>query len=402
VRSPLRLILALAVAALGLALAATAAAAPSKLRLEQALASSGIPTQAQSAIVVDLTTGNVVYAKNGGKPRRPASNEKLPVSVAALYRLGPDFRFRTHVLGSGTRRGHVWHGNLVLRGAGDPTLGTRQLRALATQIRQRGIARVQGRVIVDATHYDDLRTAPGWYAGHSAYSAPLSALVVNSARIDGEFSRRPEVSAGVLFRRLLAGQGITVTGSDGSGRVRVGARLLATVDSPPLAEIVERINRYSDNFYAEMLLKELAAQAHGFGTTAQGAQEVVGVMAELGVPLEGVRIADGSGLSPNNRLTAQALASLLVATRTDPAVREPFLRSLPVAGRSGTLAWRMRGTPAHGAVAAKTGTTRYASTLSGYAGGRYAFSILMNGTPVSHWSGRAGQDRFATVLANTR
>jgi D-alanyl-D-alanine carboxypeptidase/D-alanyl-D-alanine-endopeptidase (penicillin-binding protein 4) len=115
--------------------------------------------------------------------------------------------------------------------------------------------------------------------------------------------------------------------------------------------------------------------------------------------MAGVRIADGSGLSSLNRLTVAALVAILEAAWTDPTVRRPFLAALPVAGLSGTLSDRMRRPPARGNVAAKTGTTREASGLSGFVRSRYAFAVLQNGNPISYWWARVAQDRFATVLA---
>jgi D-alanyl-D-alanine carboxypeptidase/D-alanyl-D-alanine-endopeptidase (penicillin-binding protein 4) len=122
-------------------------------------------------------------------------------------------------------------------------------------------------------------------------------------------------------------------------------------------------------------------------------------LAAAGVPLAGVRIVDGSGLSRLDRLTVAALVAILEAAWNDPSVRRPFFSALPVAGLSGTLSDRMRRPPARGNVAAKTGTTREASALAGYARGRYAFAVLQNGDPVSSWWARVAQDRFATVLA---
>ena len=221
---------------LSLALAGAASAAPSKQRLEKALAGSGVPLQGRSIVVVDTRNGAVVYARNPKRPLRPASNEKLPVSIAALRRLGPGFRFETEVLGAGVLRGNVWRGNLVLKGSGDPTLSSRDLAILAGQIRARGITRVQGRVIADETRYDDVRVAPGWKSSYSGrYCPPLSALVVDQGRIKGRVSRRPAVSAAVLFRKQLAARGVKVTGPDGAGRARPSARPLARVQSPPLA-----------------------------------------------------------------------------------------------------------------------------------------------------------------------
>ena len=153
----------------------------------------------------------------------------------------------------------------------------------------------------------------------------------------------------------------------------------------------------SDNFTAEMLLKQLGAQTGGPGTSARGAAAVTAVLRTLGVPLGGVRLVDGSGLSLLNRLTATSLVSLLQIAWTDPAVRSGFVRVLPVAGVSGTMKRRLA--PVRGRVQAKTGTTDTASTLAGYVTGRYAFAILHNGRPVSTTWARLAQDRFVLVLA---
>jgi D-alanyl-D-alanine carboxypeptidase/D-alanyl-D-alanine-endopeptidase (penicillin-binding protein 4) len=126
---------------------------------------------------------------------------------------------------------------------------------------------------------------------------------------------------------------------------------------------------------------------------------VRGILGDYGVPLGGVRIADGSGLSRLNRLTASTLVHMLRSAWTSPDFRDSFFSSLPVAARSGTLERRMIRTAAAGRVRAKTGTTRESSALSGIVKGRYAFSILQNGYPVAHWSARRSQDRFAAVLA---
>jgi D-alanyl-D-alanine carboxypeptidase/D-alanyl-D-alanine-endopeptidase (penicillin-binding protein 4) len=125
----------------------------------------------------------------------------------------------------------------------------------------------------------------------------------------------------------------------------------------------------------------------------------MGLLAQAGIPLDGVRLVDGSGLSLLDRLTPAALVSLLSVMWNDPATRFELLDSLPVAGRTGTLHDRMRRGPATGIVRAKTGTTSNASALSGFVGSRYVFAILQNGWPVSWTWARLAQDRFASVLA---
>jgi serine-type D-Ala-D-Ala carboxypeptidase/endopeptidase (penicillin-binding protein 4) len=171
------------------------------------------------------------------------------------------------------------------------------------------------------------------------------------------------------------------------------------VQSPPLAQIVAWMGRVSDNFTAELLLKQIGAESGQVGTSAGGAAIVRSTLADAGVPLTGVRLVDGSGLSSLDRLTARALAGILRAAWADPDVRPYLTAALPVAGISGTLHDRMRTPPARGNVQAKTGTTSLASALSGYVKKRYVFSVLQNGSPVSSFWARKAQDRFASLLA---
>jgi len=122
-------------------------------------------------------------------------------------------------------------------------------------------------------------------------------------------------------------------------------------------------------------------------------------LADVGVPLAGVRVVDGSGLSRSDRVTARELVSLLAVIAKEPQVREIVTEALPVAGRTGTLSHRLESLPAGGLVRAKTGTTDIASALSGYVGRRYAFVVVQNGHPVDTWAARAAQDRFVQALA---
>jgi serine-type D-Ala-D-Ala carboxypeptidase/endopeptidase (penicillin-binding protein 4) len=259
---------------------------------------------------------------------------------------------------------------------------------------------VTGRVLADESWFDVRRTAPGWKASfYIEESPPLSALIVDRGLVGRWTSHDPALAAGQLFRAALVRAGVHVAGSATHGAAGDTAVAVAAVDSPPLSAIVRWMDRVSDNFEAEMLLKQLGAIQADRGTTSAGVGVVTGLLEQAGVPLEGVRMVDGSGLSLLDRFTANALVSLLTVMWSDPGVRPELLASLPVAGRSGTLVHRMRGTAAAGVVLAKTGTTSNASALSGFVGGRYVFSILQNGWPISWSWARIAQDRFAAVLA---
>jgi serine-type D-Ala-D-Ala carboxypeptidase/endopeptidase (penicillin-binding protein 4) len=396
---------ALAVAAALLAalcLAAPGGASPTSLgsRLAGALHAPYVPFSASAAVVLDLETGQIVYAHNATLPLLPASNEKLAVTYAALTALGPAFRIETDVLGEGEQDGHVWHGDLVLKGYGDPSLSSHSLTLLARQVRGLGITQVTGRVVADETWFDARRTAPGWKASFYIHeSPPLSALIVDRGLAGERTSRAPALAAAQLFHKALKRAGVRVAHAPRLGVAAGDPVVLAAVDSPTLSALVHWMDVYSDNFTAEMLVKELGAVQADHGTTAAGLRVVGSQLAQAGVPLAGVHLADGSGLSRLDRMTASTLVSLLHVMWSDPELQPDLLASLPVAGRTGTLHDRMRGTAAAGVVRAKTGTTDDATALSGFVGDRYVFSVLVNGAPVSWTWSRRVEDRFAAALA---
>lgn len=379
----------------------SASTRPLTERLARALAVPHISVSRSAAMAFDLTTGAVVFGRNGSLSLVPASNEKLTVTYAALETLGPAYQIETDVLGQGQLVGTTWRGSLVLQGHGDPTLSHKDLTSLARQIRAAGIRKVAGSVLGDESFFDSRRTGPGWKPSfYINESAPLSALTVDRTWFHGHHSGAPAAAAAALFKDALRAQGIAVVGRAIRGTATPDAQQLADVESPPLAQILQFMDRESDNFTAELLLKQLGAVGGTVGTTAGGAAQVRSTLAEAGIPMVGVRIVDGSGLSPLDRLTARAIVGILHSAWEDPNIRSAFVSALAVAGRSGTLKDRLKAPPARGVVVAKTGTTSIASALSGYVRQRYVFSVLDNGNPVSYWWARRAQDRFATVLAS--
>ncbi len=385
--------------ALVLAGPAGAGESPLAARLAKALAVPHISRARTAAIAFDLETGETLFAEHGALSLAPASNEKLAVTYAALVGLGTTYRIETDVLGRGQQNGSVWQGHLLLVGHGDPTLSSADLADLAAQVRAAGITRVTGGVFGDESFFDAHRTAPGWKPWYYVNeSPPLSALTVDRGTYRGRISRNPALSAALLFRDALRRAGVAVGGA-GLGAEHGDEVPLAAVDSAPLSEIVRYMDHASDNFTAEIVLKQLGAIENDVGTSAAGAAYARRLLAEAGVPLAGVRLTDGSGLSLLDRMTVRALAAILRAAWADPDVRPAFVAALPMAGINGTLADRMRGPPARGNVLAKTGTTFQASALSGYVRRRYVFSVLQNGNPISSFWARRAQDRFATALA---
>ena len=368
--------------------------------LARALHARHVSPGRTGAIVFDLQTGSTLFAHNPRLPLRPASNEKLATTYAALSALGPSFRIETDVLGEGQQSGTTWQGNLVLKGYGDPALSFAQVNSLARQVAAAGIRQVTGRILGDESWFDTRRTGLGWKPDFYLHESPaLSALVVNRGWTGRYETGRPALMAAQILRRDLRRAGVTVHGGAALGVASAQAASLASVQSARLAVLVRHMDVYSDNFYAEMLLKEVGAVQGAGGSAAAGIAVERQLLSDAGVPLAGVRMVDGSGLSLIDRWTPLGLATLLRTMWEDSDLRPYLVPALPIAGETGTLRHRMRKAPARGLVRAKTGTTNNASSLSGFVGDRYAFSILENGSPVSALNAEQSQNRFAQVLA---
>ncbi len=400
---PVRLrALAVAIVALCLIPAAQAGSRSAfQSQLARALHAKHVSPSRTGAIVLDLRTGETLFAQNSRLALRPASNEKLATTFTALTALGPSFRIETDVLGDGQLSGTTWLGDLVLKGYGDPALSAAQLNKLARQVVAAGIEHVSGRILGDESWFDTRRTGLGWKPQFYLHESPaLSALIVNRGWTGRYETARPALLAAELFRSDLRHAGVTVDGGSALGVASAQAVPLADVESAPLSALLRHMDVYSDNFYAEMILKEVGAVQGSGGSSVAGVAVERRVLGAAGVPLAGVRMVDGSGLSLLDRWTPLGLSTLLRTMWDDPTLRPYVLPALPIAGETGTLEHRMRSGPARGLVRAKTGTTDNSSALSGFVGDRYAFSILENGSPVRALSAEQSQNRFAQVLAH--
>src|SRR4029079_12951518 len=287
------------------------------------------------------------------------------------------------------------------------------IAALAATLRARGIRRVNGRIRGDESAFDQRRGADGWkryFVGGE--TPPLSALVVDRAQ--GWPSLSPPLLAARTLRKALVSRKIAVGGRIGLGVAPGDAVPLATDTSDPLSAIVQRMNRDSDNVTAEMLLKHLGTLDGRVGTSAGGAAVVIAEMRAADIPTAGVRLpaapgpvappagvalVDGSALSSLDRMTARTLAAVIRAGLENPGIREAFLGSLAVAGRSGTQ--RTRLPTLTGVVRGKTGTTDLACSLSGLVSDSIVFAVLQNGAPVAYWSERTAQERVILALASS-
>lgn len=371
--------------------------------------------RASGLIVAEAETGRVVCAAGPGRPLPLASNMKLFTTATALAVLGPEYRIPTKVFKDGTvdSRG-VLHGSLYLQGGGDPALGTptfynsylaglgTNLFALVPQIRAAGITSISGRLYADDSIFDRLRgVADSGYAT-SSYIGPLSGLAFNSgfagATSATGFSADPAKLAASKLSRALRGAGVVVPATVAKRVTPPNADRIGLIQSPELTEIVNTTDVYSDNFFAEMLIKLLGAEIGGAGTTAAGAAVVEDFAESNG---SGLNAVDGSGLTRSNRASPRQVIALLLAMRQDPAGEE-FIQDLALSGVEGTVDGRMRGTGAYRRCRVKTGTLTGVSNLSGYcfnkSGKIMVFSILM-GSVGSTSTAHAYQDKIAGVVA---
>jgi D-alanyl-D-alanine carboxypeptidase/D-alanyl-D-alanine-endopeptidase (penicillin-binding protein 4) len=213
----------------------------------------------------------------------------------------------------------------------------------------------------------------------------------------------PAKYCGTMFREVLARSGFVVTGCVRSGRVPGNAVEIASHISAPLSWIIRKMNKSSDNFFAEMLLKALGAElVSPPGSGEKGLGVVRQFLAEIGIePSQGV-LADGSGVSRYNLLSASMLTRLLYAMYRRSDVIAEYIASLPQGGVDGTLEERFVSSRAQGVLRAKTGTMTGVSALAGYVpasdGRILVFAILINNFNADHEVIQGLQDRICEIL----
>lgn len=348
---------------------------------------------AAGALVVDLDTGQTLFSSRPTLALAPASNEKLLVTSTALLRLGPGSTMKTRLLAEQGPLDGTVHGDVALVGGGDPFLGGAGLATLAQDISDLGVSHITGRVLGDASLLDSRVGSfdSGW-GFDPDLGGRLAALVV-----DGGRGTDPVLYAAQQMHAALRHDHIKLGARPRRGRLAGSPTPLASVSSARLGTIVAQINAPSDNFAAELLLKDIGAFAGTGGTTAAGAAVVGSTMSRLGVH---ATVYDGSGLSRADRVSPSAVVRLLTQMAGRPQ-GAALADSLAIAGQTGTLVHRMRGTPARGRCRAKTGTLIGVSALSGYctttAGARVVFSFIENRVCAS--CAKKIEDRMTAAIA---
>jgi len=426
--------------------------------------------------IVDLDSGEELYGHHADHRLIPASTQKLLTTSAALDRLGSSYRYETELHFNGTTEDGVMRGDLTLRGSGDPTFGSSEirrpdpLREWAEQLAEQGVERIEGRLIGDGRQFDGVAYPESWDIGYItrqasryigtasgalSYSDNVVSLRIQASQPGQPPTLRPSPNEAVTFEndattssrwrgnalqidrsfqsntiRLHGSVARSYTGTvnipvtnptdyttrsfvlaleeagietdlervdaDTLGSVPSQGTLLFVALSPPLADIIAVINKESNNFYAEQVLRTV-----GWGGSVEGgAQRIQQLVRRAGVQRQPA-VHDGSGLSRRNLIAPSTLTGVLRYMDTH-AEAGAFRASLAEGGeRNSTLEYRL----SRQAVQAKTGSLRYVRALSGYAerpdGSRVAFSLMANNYEGGSYRVRQTMDEIVKTLTQS-
>jgi len=358
-----------------------------------------------AAVSID---GVLAGERNAATATIPASTLKVLTAAVALDRLGAEFTYTTRLVGPAPA-GSTIDGDVYLVGGGDPLLSggwyedatldanpafnTTVIDELAVQLADLGVTEIRGTLRGDGSRYDDEWYVDSWGPGVAGTEAgPLGALLVNDARVRGDDFRGsdPNEAGAREFVRILGEHGIAVSGGSGTGVAPAGTPELAAITSQPLPAILEEMLTNSDNNTAELVVKEIGFQAAGQGTRSAGLDTMATSIAGWGVDVAGLVLADGSGLSLDNRVSCTTMLGVLQHAGAD----SPVGQGLAVAGQTGTMKSVLVDTPLAGRLLGKTGTlsnppfndaTPAVKALAGFlpadGGDAVEYVLILNGDP---------------------
>lgn len=339
-------------------------------------------------MVYDLTADSAIYCHNERQLLRPASTMKVVTAIAAIDRLGGSFQFKTTLSYTGAIEDGVLNGDVYLVGGFDPRFNSDDMGSFVDGIRRMGIDTIRGRIVADKSMKDADMLGEGWCWDDD--NPVLSPLLISRRDV---FVKR--------FVDRLRDEGVVVEADTVAGRQPGGAYEVGT-RTHTIDQVLMPMMKESDNLCAEALFYQLGASTGAHPATARDARTVVRRLVEkVGLRPSDYRIADGSGLSLYNYVTAELEVMLLRYAYQNTNIYMHLLPSLPVAGEDGTLRRRMRGTFTSGNVKAKTGSVTAISSLAGYCtaanGHVLCFAIINQGIRRGS-EGRAFQDRVCEAL----
>lgn len=337
--------------------------------LQRFLASGSVDPQKTAVLVVDLETGNVLESHNPEKPLIPASTMKNITVASLLNAKGKDYRYQTKVFTDGGVEKGVLKGNIIIEGSGDPTINSAKepftgdfVDEIVGALEKKGVERIEGAIIVDQSIFPLPEYPESWPDNDKPHSYGTGCFGFNFENNSSGKSSVKNPSAVFInkLRSRLAGKGITITEEKGKGDGIY--RHLFTHESAPMEDIMRSCMMRSDNLYAEALLRTYAVESGKKGTPDEGAQLEEKYWKLLGADMKNVKLLDGSGLSRDNRVTAQFMTDVL----TNMAENVEYASFFPLAGQEGTLKRFLKDSHLDAYVALKTGTLKDVKCYAGY------------------------------------
>lgn len=441
----IRICLYLSLLILQIALPASAFSNELPLTVKQKLLQIAIPESAIGVYVQEIGASQPIVAVNADSAMNPASVMKLLTTYAGLELLGPAYTWPTMLYANGKIIDGVLHGDLIIKGYGDPKLDLENFWLLIHRLRQTGLHEIKGNLVLDHTHYAIPNDDPGEFDGqpYRTYNILPEALLVNyrtstihlfpqpeknSVRVvvdplpeslqvqnnlkltqgicgdwrnsltidaivdkedknnftvvlNGSFSKQcgkqsymlslqdSAIYTRDLFKHLWAQQGGLFRGDVIMSQTPRGLSPLKIYQSPPLADVIRGINKFSNNIAARQLYLTLgtgeAVSNNSPATLAKSDTAIRRWLADKQLSFPELVVENGSGLSRKERISARHMGQLLLAAFKSSVMPE-FISSLPIAAVDGTLKNRFTDTPVKGLAHMKTGALNDVRALAGY------------------------------------
>ncbi len=339
-------------------------------------------------MVYDLTADSAIYCHNHRQRMRPASTMKVVTAVTALDKLGGSYQFKTELCYTGKIENQTLRGDVYCVGGFDPRFNNDDMRAFVESLHKMGVDTIRGRLIADLSMKDADQYGEGWCWDDDNHV--LTPLLIGGKN---RFMER--------FEEELRKDGIVLDCQRTTGRCPAKAFQVCT-RFHTMDQILMRMMKDSDNLYAESMFYQTAASSGNRPASAASARAITQrLINRMGLRAANYKIADGSGLSLYNYVSAELEVAFLRYAFSNDNIYLHLLPALPIAGKDGTLENRMKGAFTQGNVRAKTGTLTAITSLAGYCtaanGHRLCFAIINQGE-LSKQNGRAFQDKVCTVL----
>ncbi len=364
-------------------------------------ADRGVSAPASAVLITDLSDGSTVASLNPGSPLVPASIMKAVTIASLLGETGPEWRYKTEVKHDGRIKDGTLEGNLIIEASGDPSiasgaepLGTDFAAEIAVALREAGVRRIAGGVIIDESRFPGPACPPTWASGDLAHSYGTG---VHGFNYRNNASGKKAVSdPAAWFRRdlakALAAEGVTMAGVPLPESKR---HALYTHVCAPIEEVMRSCMMRSDNMFAESMLRTLGAVKGKRGCTDDGTAIEQEMWNKRKSPMEGVTLIDGSGLSRSNRVTARFMESVLRHMKDN----EEYASFMPLAGQEGTLKKFLAETPLDSYLAMKTGSMNGIQCYAGYKldeefAPTHAVVVMLNALPAGRPAARAAVEQL--------